>query len=538
MQIGWRAQRYGPEVTSRPVRARVHPDREAVPEVRARPQREQEHPARHQRDARAPRATTRAGPPTTGPVSAAMHQRPDLDHHLQADPALAPRAHRPQPRLEAPRPPARHPPMRTAMAHLPAPPAPAEHGPPAAARDRAERSSRPLPGVGSVPMPEPLTRRRGPPVRPPARDTSGEHLTDGRRLLERLRPHRPRRRHRRVRRGLPRSPARAAVALVDEDKIGGTCLHRGCIPTKAMLESAGARRADPPRRRTSASGCPAAAEVDFAQIAKRRDQIVNRMWKGVGSLVKKNDVTWIQGRGRLEGATKVRVSLAGEDGTPGAGGERLLNGTDVVLATGSRVKSLPGHRPGRHADRDLGRRPARRPRCPAASSSSAPARSAWSSRRMYHDLGAQVTLLEYLPAIVPLEDHEVSKELERTLHPPRDQGHDQRAVRRRERHRRRRRRPHHRRARGRRGRGDLRRDAARRGRPRHQRGGRGPRDDGGRGGPRHRQGRRPHAHEGAAPVRDRRHRGRAAARAHGRPRGDHRRRTRSSATRTSTPWTT
>jgi dihydrolipoamide dehydrogenase len=87
---------------------------------------------------------------------------------------------------------------------------------------------------------------------------------------------------------------------------------------------------------------PGPAEIDFPQIAKRRDQIVTRMWKGVTSLVKKNDVTWIAGRGRLDGAHKVRVKLAGEDGTPGAGGERILNGTDVILATGSRVKSLPG----------------------------------------------------------------------------------------------------------------------------------------------------------------------------------------------------
>ncbi len=144
------------------------------------------------------------------------------------------------------------------------------------------------------------------------------------------------------------------VALVDEDKIGGTCLHRGCIPTKAMLESAAVAE----RIRHAADfglRLPGAAEVDFAQIAKRRDQIVNRMWKGLGSLVKKNNVTWIQGRGRLEGPTKVRVSLAGEDGTPGAGGERVLNGTDVVLATGSRVKSLPGIVPDGDADRDQGR---------------------------------------------------------------------------------------------------------------------------------------------------------------------------------------
>ena len=56
----------------------------------------------------------------------------------------------------------------------------------------------------------------------------------------------------------------------------------------------------------------------------------------------KNKVTWIQGRGTLDGPRKVRVDQAGEDGTPGGGGERVLNATDVILATGSRVKSLPG----------------------------------------------------------------------------------------------------------------------------------------------------------------------------------------------------
>jgi dihydrolipoamide dehydrogenase len=203
------------------------------------------------------------------------------------------------------------------------------------------------------------------------------------------------------------------VALVDEGKIGGTCLHWGCIPTKAMLESAAVaeriRHAGEYGLRLSGD-----AEVDFAQIAKRRDQIVNRMWKGVGSLVKKNDVTWIAGRGRLEGGTKVRVQLAGEDGTPGAGGERLLNGTDVVLATGSRVKSLPGLVPdGRRivtSDDVL-----RSDTMPASVIVIGAGAVGVEFASMYHDLGAQVTVLEYLPAIVPLEDHEVSRELERSF---------------------------------------------------------------------------------------------------------------------------
>ena len=87
------------------------------------------------------------------------------------------------------------------------------------------------------------------------------------------------------------------MALVDEDKLGGTCLHRGCIPTKAMLESA----AFAERLRHAADfglSLPGEAAIDYAQIAKRRDQVVTRMWKGVQRLVKKNDVTWIQGRGQ------------------------------------------------------------------------------------------------------------------------------------------------------------------------------------------------------------------------------------------------
>ena len=149
-------------------------------------------------------------------------------------------------------------------------------------------------------------------------------------------------------------------------------------------------------------------------MAKRRDQVVTRMWKGVQTLVKKYDVTWIQGRGRLDGAHKVRVQMAGEDGTPGAGGERVLNATDVILATGSRVKSLPGIEPdGKRivtSDDVL-----QMDTMPASVIVIGAGAVGVEFASMYHDLGATVTLLEYLPAIVPLEDRDVSKELERTF---------------------------------------------------------------------------------------------------------------------------
>ena len=203
------------------------------------------------------------------------------------------------------------------------------------------------------------------------------------------------------------------VALVDEDKLGGTCLHRGCIPTKALLETAAFRE----RLHHAADfGLVLGGEtgLDYEKVAQRRDMVVNRMWKGLGSLVKKYNVTWIQGRGRLEGGTKVRVRMAGEDGTPGTGGDRTLNATDVILATGSRVKSLAGIIPDgkRIVTSDDVLRMDTMPTSVIIIGAGAVG-SEFAS--MYHDLGATVTLLEYLPALVPLEDRDVSKELERTF---------------------------------------------------------------------------------------------------------------------------
>jgi dihydrolipoamide dehydrogenase len=203
------------------------------------------------------------------------------------------------------------------------------------------------------------------------------------------------------------------VALVDEDRIGGTCLHRGCIPTKALLESASfMERA----RHAKDYGLVLGGEpgIDYVQMAARKDQVVKRMWTGLKTLIDKNKVTWIAGRGRLEGPNKIRVSQPGDDGTPGKGGERLLEATDVILATGSRVKSLPGMTPdgeriltsddvlsATSLPKDIVIVGAGAVGCEFAS--------------MYHDLGTKVTLLEYFPQIVPLEDREVSQALERSF---------------------------------------------------------------------------------------------------------------------------
>jgi dihydrolipoamide dehydrogenase len=203
------------------------------------------------------------------------------------------------------------------------------------------------------------------------------------------------------------------VALVDEDKIGGTCLHRGCIPTKALLESA-----DFIERVRHAKDfgltLPGEPTIDYPAMAARRDAVVKRMWTGLKTLVDKNKVTWIPGRGRLDGPQKVRVSQPGEDGTPGKGGERILQATDVILATGSRVKSLADLKPDgkRIVTSDDVLTMDTLPKDIVIVGAGAVGVEFAS---MFHDIGVKVTLVEYLPQIVPLEDGEVSKVVERSF---------------------------------------------------------------------------------------------------------------------------
>ncbi len=201
------------------------------------------------------------------------------------------------------------------------------------------------------------------------------------------------------------------VALVDDQpKLGGTCLHWGCIPTKAMLESAELYE----RIQHGADfGVPVdGARFDYAVVAKRRQQIVDRLAKGLDALVKKNKVEHIHGRGTLQGGKNVRVEMRNDEGKPD--GERVLDATDVILASGSRVKSLPGLVPdgktiitsddATHNDR-----------LPASMIVVGAGAVGVEFASFYHDAGVEVTLLEYLPRVTPLEDADISKELDRSF---------------------------------------------------------------------------------------------------------------------------
>ena len=149
-------------------------------------------------------------------------------------------------------------------------------------------------------------------------------------------------------------------------------------------------------------------------MAARRDAVVKRLWTGLKTLIDKNKVTWVAGRGQLDGPGKVKVSQPGEDGTPGKGGDRVLNATDVIIATGSRVKSLPGLDPDgkRIVTSDDVLKMDTLPKDIVIVGAGAVGVEFAS---MFADVGVKVTLLEYLPQIVPLEDAEVSKLLERSF---------------------------------------------------------------------------------------------------------------------------
>ncbi|MDQ3938420.1 MAG: dihydrolipoyl dehydrogenase [Chloroflexota bacterium] len=201
------------------------------------------------------------------------------------------------------------------------------------------------------------------------------------------------------------------VALVDEQpKIGGTCLHWGCIPTKAMLESAELYERI---QRADDYGIKAEdVSIDYSAVARRRQQVVDRLAKGLHSLIKKNKVEYIRGRGTLQPGRKIKVAKLNDEGAPD--GEIVLDATDVIVASGSRVKSLPG------LDVDgtnivTSDEVATGDRLPGSVVIVGAGAVGVEFASFFDDMGTDVTLLEYLPAVTPLEDADVSKELERSF---------------------------------------------------------------------------------------------------------------------------
>ncbi|HET6380456.1 MAG TPA: dihydrolipoyl dehydrogenase [candidate division Zixibacteria bacterium] len=197
------------------------------------------------------------------------------------------------------------------------------------------------------------------------------------------------------------------VGLIERDALGGTCLNRGCIPSKALLETADLlHRVTEQGAEFGLTGNDGVG-LDYAALGRRRDAVVDKHVKGVEFLMKKNGVTVIRGHGTVTGPTSVKVS-------GGESGEVEVTGTDLILATGSAPRSLPGLEPDgeRIITSDEALRRNDLPKRVAIVGAGAIGVE-WAS--MYRDFGAEVTLIEYLDRVVPLEDADVSKELARVF---------------------------------------------------------------------------------------------------------------------------
>jgi dihydrolipoyl dehydrogenase len=197
------------------------------------------------------------------------------------------------------------------------------------------------------------------------------------------------------------------VGLIERDALGGTCLNRGCIPSKALIETADLLHRVTEQGAEFGLAGGDAVTLDYDPLGKRRDAVVDKHVKGVEFLMKKNGVDVIRGHGVLTGATSVRVS-------GGEAGDVEVSGTDLILATGSAPRSLPGLEPDGEriitSDEALERNdvPGRVTIVGAGAIG-----VEWAS--MYRDFGAEVTLVEFADRVVPLEDTDVSKELNRVF---------------------------------------------------------------------------------------------------------------------------
>ncbi len=198
-----------------------------------------------------------------------------------------------------------------------------------------------------------------------------------------------------------------SVGVVERDALGGTCLNHGCIPSKALLETADLlHRVTEQGAEFGLSGSEGIG-LDYPALATRRDAVVDKHVRGVEFLLKKNKVTVLHGTGVLTGPTSVHVS-------GGESGEVDASATDLILATGSAPRALPGLEPDgeRIITSDEALRRSSVPRSVTIVGAGAIGVE-WAS--LYRDFGAEVTLVEFLDRIVPLEDPDVSKELARVF---------------------------------------------------------------------------------------------------------------------------
>lgn len=190
-----------------------------------------------------------------------------------------------------------------------------------------------------------------------------------------------------------------SVTLVERDKVGGTCLHRGCIPTKALLHSADLIETF---KRAGDFGILAAEPtVDWVKVLSYKDSVVTRLYKGLQGVLKSRKVTIVEGDGKLAKGNTIVV-----------GGKETISAAAVILASGSYARSLPfipiDGKTFITSDHALGLDD-----IPSSVIIIGAGAIGLEFASVYAAFGAEVTLIEALPRLAPGEDEEVSKEVTR-----------------------------------------------------------------------------------------------------------------------------
>jgi dihydrolipoamide dehydrogenase len=190
------------------------------------------------------------------------------------------------------------------------------------------------------------------------------------------------------------------VALIEKDKVGGTCLHVGCIPTKALLHAA--EVADHARDGAAFGVRSSLDGIDMAGVNSYKDKVVTRLWKGLTGLIASRHIDVIQGEARLESPTQVRV------------GDQVIAGAHILLATGSASRSLPGLQV--DGERVITSEHALAlDRVPASVVILGGGVIGVEFASVWRSFGAEVTIVEMLPHLLPAEEESSSKLLERAF---------------------------------------------------------------------------------------------------------------------------
>lgn len=192
------------------------------------------------------------------------------------------------------------------------------------------------------------------------------------------------------------------TAVIEKENLGGVCLNWGCIPTKALLKSAQVYQ---DILHSKDFGINATGTPDFPAVIKRSRGVSDKMSRGVQFLMKKNKIDVIMGVGKLK--AKGQIEVTGADGKT-----QLVEGKHIIVATGARSRELPNLK--QDGKKVIGYREAMTlPEQPKSIIVVGSGAIGVEFAYFYYSLGTKVTIVEFLPRIVPVEDEEISKELEK-----------------------------------------------------------------------------------------------------------------------------